>query len=59
MDAGLSDLDAKAKRLYEACAPVAPRWEQLGENTKNVWRESVHQPYYAALLEKLDAADRA
>jgi hypothetical protein len=34
-------LDERAKALYERNAPVAPKWEQLGEITKEVWREEV------------------
>lgn len=40
----MTDLDQQAKALYERCAPVAPRWEQLGETTKDTWREQIADP---------------
>lgn len=45
------DIDARAKALYERCAPVAPKWEQLGEATKSVWRESLDNPLYRHLVQ--------
>lgn len=35
----MSSVEDEARRLYETCAKVAPRWDQLGEVTKGVWRE--------------------
>lgn len=35
------ELDASARALYNQCQTVKPAWEQLGEVTKNVWRERV------------------
>ena len=32
------ELDADAQALYEACDTVKPRWDQLSETTKDVWR---------------------
>lgn len=31
--------DDRAEAMYEAMETPKPKWEQLGENTKNVWRE--------------------
>ena len=37
-----AEVDAEAKDLYEQrVAERGPRWDQLGETTKNVWREYV------------------
>lgn len=33
------NIEALAQELYEACQTVKPRWDQLGEVTKSVWRE--------------------
>lgn len=30
-------LTAKAKKMYDGCPTVKPKWEQLGEATKSVW----------------------
>lgn len=34
-----SDLDARARALYDDCSTVKPDWSQLGEPTRGVWRE--------------------
>lgn len=36
-----SKLDAEAKALYESRDLIAPKWEQLGDVTKSVWRDYV------------------
>ena len=33
-----SELEAAAKALYESRDTVAPKWEQLGDVTKGVWK---------------------
>jgi hypothetical protein len=33
------DIDDQARALYEAAAPCAPTWDQLGEITRSVWQE--------------------
>jgi hypothetical protein len=37
----LAQLEAEAKLLYDECPTPKPDWEQLGEVTKDVWRERV------------------
>lgn len=32
-------LEARGKELYDECPSVKPKWEQLGEACKSVWRE--------------------
>lgn len=44
-----ASLDAVAKALYERNAPVAPRWEDMGETTRNEWRESTRVRLLASL----------
>lgn len=40
--APLIDLEWEARILYHECAAErGPRWDQLGETTKSVWRERV------------------
>lgn len=34
-------IDEEARALYERNAPVAPRWEDLNDVTREVWREDV------------------
>jgi hypothetical protein len=45
----MSDLDARAKALYDACPTVKPTWDQLGDTTKDVWREMVQAELYGDL----------
>ena len=35
------ELERAARDLYERNTLSAPRWDQLGETTKSVWREEV------------------
>lgn len=35
--------DALARRLYEACPTPKPSWEQLGDITRAVWRDSAER----------------
>lgn len=35
------ELEERAKELYESGCTPRPRWSQLGEVTKSVWREYV------------------
>jgi hypothetical protein len=37
----MTELDILAKALYDACPTVKPDWDQLGETTKDVWRERI------------------
>jgi len=32
-------IDDAARALYDACPTPKPRWDQLGDTTKSVWRE--------------------
>lgn len=43
-------MDEEAMALYEACPSVKPSWDQLGETTKDVWRER------AAMMDELQSA---
>lgn len=36
-----SDVESRARSLYDACPTVKPEWSQLGEATRGVWREMV------------------
>lgn len=38
-----AELDEAAHALYDACPSIKPRWEQLGDVTKSVWRDRVTQ----------------
>lgn len=40
----MTELEKKAKKLYDDCPTVKPRWEQLGETTKGVWMGRVPEP---------------
>lgn len=40
-----TELEAEAKALYERSTVVAPRWDQLGDVTKGVWREQVQREH--------------
>jgi hypothetical protein len=35
----MTELERKAKKLYDECPTVKPKWGQLGEATKSVWLE--------------------
>lgn len=35
----MTTIDQEARTLYEAGQSVRPDWDQLGETTKEVWRE--------------------
>lgn len=35
--------DDAARALYDACPSIKPSWDQLGEATKDVWRERAAQ----------------
>jgi len=37
----VTDIETQARALYHACQTPKPRWDQLGEATKSVWRERV------------------
>lgn len=37
----MNDIDTRARALYDACPTPKPAWAQLGETTKDVWRERV------------------
>jgi len=37
----MTDLDIAAKALWDAMDVAKPDWDQLGDVTKNVWRERV------------------
>ncbi|WP_157266422.1 hypothetical protein [Azohydromonas aeria] len=39
----MADIDAQARRLYEASTRSAPTWDQLGDTTKGVWREQIQK----------------
>lgn len=42
----MPDLDTQAKALYERNTNgSAPRWEQLGDITKGVWREEYEKAF--------------
>jgi len=34
-----AEIEARARELWDCCPTVKPAWDQLGEVTKNVWRE--------------------
>lgn len=36
-----SDLESRARSLYDACPTVKPEWSQLAEATRGVWRDMV------------------
>lgn len=38
-------IDEAARKLYDACPTPKPRWEQLGDVTKGVWRERAVQGF--------------
>lgn len=42
------ELEAAARKRYDACPTVKPTWDQLGDVTRSVWRDVV-------LKEKQDA----
>ena len=37
------EIEARAQALYEALSVPRPRWAQLGEATRSVWRERAAQ----------------
>ena len=37
------DANKVAKALYDNCPTVKPKWEQLGNVTRGVWRERAEQ----------------
>ena len=39
--------EAAARKLYDDCTTIKPRWDQLGEATKSVWvkRVEVDDPH--------------
>ncbi len=43
------ELDFEAAALYAECETVKPRWDQLGEVTKEVWRGYVRDGLRARL----------
>jgi len=45
-----TDIEAKARALYEASTLSAPTWDQLGETTKQVWRDRVWSSYAGDLI---------
>ena len=36
-EGAVKNLEAEARRLYDACPTVKPTWDQLGEVTRSVW----------------------
>jgi hypothetical protein len=52
------DLDAAAKALYDACPSVKPRWEQLGDVTRSVWRDRVPKANCVPLSEVIAEIER-
>jgi hypothetical protein len=45
-----TDIAAKAKALYEASTLSAPRWDQLSETKKQVWRNRIWARYAGDLI---------
>lgn len=46
----MSDLDRMAKAMYtQRVAERGPTWDQLGETTKDVWREYVQAEMFGDL----------